>query len=85
MLCQVCLTCQLLFIFFGPYKALIKAKNLGLNVNFKVDNALYLKTNKKFDTVIDCGLFHILSENDRSKFEKNLFKGNVYRAISCMV
>ena len=55
-------------------KALIKAKNLGLNVNFKVDNALYLKTNKKFDTVIDCGLFHILSENDRSKFEKNLYK-----------
>jgi len=26
MLCQVCLTSQLLFIFFGPYKALMKAK-----------------------------------------------------------
>ena len=26
MLCQVCLTCQLLFIFFGPYKALTNAK-----------------------------------------------------------
>ena len=26
MLCQVCLTCQLLFIFFGPYRAFIKAK-----------------------------------------------------------
>ena len=26
MLCQVCLTCQLLFIFFGPYRAFTKAR-----------------------------------------------------------
>ena len=31
MLCQVCLTCQLLFIFFGPNKALIKAKTTNIN------------------------------------------------------
>ena len=31
MLCQVCLTCQLLFICFGPYRAFIKAKIIKIS------------------------------------------------------
>ena len=56
MLCQVCLTCQLLFIFFGPYKALMKAKitntssvisksnGLGTPKTLKLENMKYSKS-----------------------------------------
>ena len=56
MLCQVCLTCQLLFIFFGPYKALIKAKTtktssviskgngFGTPKTLKLENMKYSKS-----------------------------------------
>ncbi len=56
MLCQVCLTCQLLFIFFGPYIALMKAKitntssvmskcnGLGTPKTLKLENMKYSKS-----------------------------------------
>jgi 2-polyprenyl-3-methyl-5-hydroxy-6-metoxy-1,4-benzoquinol methylase len=54
-------------------KAKEKAAARGLPVHFCVMNALTLsRLNRTFDTVTDSGLFHILSDEDRSVFVESL-------------
>lgn len=50
-----------------------RAAERGLQARFLVQNALGLsELHKKFDTVIDSGLFHTLSDEDRPFFVENL-------------
>jgi cyclopropane fatty-acyl-phospholipid synthase-like methyltransferase len=54
-------------------KAIAKAQERGLEVNFLLHNAIQLKSlGRTFDTVIDCGLFHTFSDEERPVFTKNL-------------
>jgi cyclopropane fatty-acyl-phospholipid synthase-like methyltransferase len=54
-------------------KALAKAQQRGLEVNFLLQDAIELKSlGRMFDTVIDCGLFHTFSEEERPVFAENL-------------
>ena len=54
-------------------KAREKAAGRGLQVHFRVLNALDLsRLNRKFDTATDSGLFHTLSDEDRPIFVDNL-------------
>jgi SAM-dependent methyltransferase len=54
-------------------KAREKALGRGLKVHFLVMNALDLTSlNRKFDTATDSGLFHTLSDEDRTVFVNNL-------------
>ena len=54
-------------------KAEEKAAQRNLHVTFLVLNALELHTlGRTFDTVIDSGLFHVLSDEDRPVFVNNL-------------
>ncbi len=54
-------------------KARASAKHRGLNVTFKVFDALSLnRLGRMFDTVIDSGLFHVFSDEDRVLFERSL-------------
>lgn len=54
-------------------KAEEKAAARGLAARFLVWNALDLfGLDRKFDTVIDSGFFHVLSDEDRSRFADNL-------------
>jgi cyclopropane fatty-acyl-phospholipid synthase-like methyltransferase len=46
-----------------------KAEQRSLNAHFEVWDALDLRAfGKQFDTVFDCGLFHVLDEDDRVRF-----------------
>ena len=50
-----------------------KAREVGVNVTFIILDALEIGTlNKKFDTIIDIGLFHNISGNDRSRYVRAL-------------
>jgi 2-polyprenyl-3-methyl-5-hydroxy-6-metoxy-1,4-benzoquinol methylase len=50
-----------------------KAEERGLAVTFLLKDALHLhEIGRTFDTVIDSGLFHTLSDPDRSRFVWNL-------------
>ncbi|HYB59255.1 MAG TPA: methyltransferase domain-containing protein [Candidatus Acidoferrales bacterium] len=50
-----------------------KAKERNLHVTFLKQNALDLHAlGKTFETVIDSGLFHVLSDEERPKFATNL-------------
>jgi SAM-dependent methyltransferase len=54
-------------------RAIAKAKQAGLTVAFRVADALQLdKLGQVFDTVLDCGLFHTLSDKDRLCYAKGL-------------
>jgi 2-polyprenyl-3-methyl-5-hydroxy-6-metoxy-1,4-benzoquinol methylase len=54
-------------------KAKEKAKERGVTVNFLVSDALKLQLlQTKFDTVIDCGLFHVFSDEERPIFAASL-------------
>ncbi len=54
-------------------KAKEKAKKRGITVNFLVFDALKLQLlQNKFDTVIDCGLFHVFSDEERPVFAASL-------------
>ncbi|WP_342686247.1 MULTISPECIES: class I SAM-dependent methyltransferase [unclassified Methanoculleus] len=54
-------------------KAEEKAAKRGLQAHFRVRNALDLAgLGRTFDTVIDSGFFHTLSDEDRPVFVKNL-------------
>jgi len=55
-------------------KATEKARERAISVNFLVSDALELPSLRtKFDTVIDCGLFHVLSDEERPIFAASLF------------
>ncbi len=59
-------------------KARAKAKRRGLNAQFEVGDALNLSVPERpFDTVIDSGLFHVFSDEDRPRFTESL--GRVVR------
>jgi cyclopropane fatty-acyl-phospholipid synthase-like methyltransferase len=50
-----------------------KARDRGLTARFLVWNALQVAAlDEQFDTVIDCGLFHIFADDDRRAFVDNL-------------
>ena len=50
-----------------------KARERGFQVRFQVGNALDLPSlGEPFDTVLDCGLFHVFSDDDRRSFVDSL-------------
>ncbi len=50
-----------------------KAQERGLSARFLVCDALQLTSlNEQFDTVLDCGLFHNLKDDDRPRFADSL-------------
>ena len=54
-------------------KAKEKSKKRGVPVNFLVFDSLKLQLlQNKFDTVIDCGLFHVFSDEERPIFAASL-------------
>jgi SAM-dependent methyltransferase len=56
-----------------------KAAERGLSVSFLVKDATTLKDwSERFDNVIDCGLFHVFSDEDRKKYVVGL--GTVLKA-----
>ena len=54
-------------------QARAKAKGRGLKAHFEVADALNLSTpDRPFDTVIDSGLFHVFSDEERIRFRDSL-------------
>ena len=54
-------------------KARSKARRRGLEVHFEVADALNLATPARpYDTVIDSGLFHVFSDDERTRFRASL-------------
>jgi SAM-dependent methyltransferase len=50
-----------------------KARDRGLPARFEVGDALELRAlREQFDTVIDCGLFHVFSDDDRGRYVASL-------------
>jgi cyclopropane fatty-acyl-phospholipid synthase-like methyltransferase len=50
-----------------------KARERGLTAHFVQHDALDLASlGRQFDTVLDCGLFHIFDDNDRPRFVESL-------------
>jgi cyclopropane fatty-acyl-phospholipid synthase-like methyltransferase len=50
-----------------------KARDRGLGVRFLVWDALQLASlNDRFDTVLDCGLFHVFDDDDRPRYVDRL-------------
>jgi cyclopropane fatty-acyl-phospholipid synthase-like methyltransferase len=54
-------------------RARTKAAERGLNVTFRVQNALELENSSdQFTSVIDCGLFHVFADDDRKRYVRGL-------------
>lgn len=54
-------------------RAKAKAQERGLNVTFQVGDALNSNTlGKAYDSILDCGLFHVFSDEDRKRYLKTL-------------
>jgi cyclopropane fatty-acyl-phospholipid synthase-like methyltransferase len=54
-------------------KAQAKAEQRGVKATFLVGNALDLQhLGRTFDTIVDCGLFHALSDEERVAYDKSL-------------
>jgi cyclopropane fatty-acyl-phospholipid synthase-like methyltransferase len=54
-------------------RARIKAAETGLAAKFHVQDALTLTESKeRFASVIDCGLFHVFSDDDRRRYVRGL-------------
>ena len=54
-------------------KAEAKAEERGLRARFLVADALELAAlGESFDTVLDCGLFHVFDDDDRPRFVESL-------------
>jgi len=50
-----------------------KAHERGIPARFIVGDALHLESlNEQFDTVLDCGLFHVFDDEDRAPFVDSL-------------
>jgi cyclopropane fatty-acyl-phospholipid synthase-like methyltransferase len=72
------------FVPIAIERAKEKAKHRGLNAHFLTGDALALEAlGRTFDTVIDCGMFHTLSDEERVKFVPSLASvlrsGGVYQ------
>lgn len=51
----------------------VKARNRRLSAHFLVRNALQLASfGEQYDTVLDCGLFHVFDDEDRRSFVDSL-------------
>ncbi len=62
-------------------KAESKARDRGLATQFIIADALDLKgLGRTFDTVIDCGLFHVFSDQDRARYVSSLASVTATRA-----
>jgi cyclopropane fatty-acyl-phospholipid synthase-like methyltransferase len=54
-------------------RARAKAAERGLAADFRVADALTLsQSNERFNTILDCGLFHTFSDDDRSRYVAGL-------------
>ena len=53
-------------------KAKAKAKQRGITADFVLGDALNLSIRRQFDTVIDSGLFHVFSDDERPHFRHGL-------------
>ena len=54
-------------------KAKKKADARGIRASFRVGNALHLeKLGERFDTITDCGLFHVFSDEERRVYARSL-------------
>ena len=54
-------------------KAEGKAEERGLQARFLVADALELAAlGERFDTILDCGLFHVFDDDDRPRFVESL-------------
>jgi cyclopropane fatty-acyl-phospholipid synthase-like methyltransferase len=54
-------------------QARVKADERGLSANFIVKDALSLRGwDQRFASVIDCGLFHVFSDDDRRRYVEGL-------------
>ena len=54
-------------------KAKEKARERGITITFQISDALNLQSlRNRFDSVIDCGLFHVLSDEERPIFAASL-------------
>ena len=57
-------------------KARTKAVERGARVKFVLGDALHLEElGRRFDTITDCGLFHVFSDEDRRAYVKSLKAG----------
>jgi ubiquinone/menaquinone biosynthesis C-methylase UbiE len=51
----------------------VKARERGVSARFIVGDALALEAlGERFDTVLDCGLFHVFDDPDRPRFAESL-------------
>jgi len=54
-------------------KAKAKARERGLDVRFVVGSVLELETlDARWDTVLDCGVFHVFEDDDRAAYVRSL-------------
>ncbi len=53
-------------------KARAKANQRGITADFVLGDALDLAIRRQFDTVIDSGLFHVFSDDERPRFRDGL-------------
>jgi cyclopropane fatty-acyl-phospholipid synthase-like methyltransferase len=61
------------FVALAIERAKEKAKQRRLNAHFLMGDALALEAlGRTFDTVIDCGMFHTLTDEERAVFVKSL-------------
>ena len=66
-------SCGIDFVPVAIERAKAKAAERGINAKFLVGNALELgKLARQFDTVIDCGLYHTFSDEERPVFVRGL-------------
>ena len=57
-------------------KALAKARERGLDVRFMVGSVLELASlDQRWDTVLDCGVFHVFDDDDRVAYVAELGVG----------
>ncbi len=67
-------------------RARAKAAERGVSANFQVGNALDLaQLGQSFDTVIDSGLFHVFSDEDRVRYVASLATALRPAGIICLM
>jgi SAM-dependent methyltransferase len=63
-----------------------KARERDLHPRFLVADALELASrNEHYDTVLDCGLFHVFDDGDRARFVRSLHSAVVPGGRYCML
>ena len=54
-------------------RARTKAAERGLAVEFRISDALHLdRLGRRFDSILDCGLFHVFDDAERSEYVRSL-------------